>query len=273
MYRPVPEPLRLARAVGALCRKDFQVALTYRVGFVLSVGAVLWTSVTFRFISELVSGGGFPAGTDYFDFVVVGLALSGVLQTAGSSAASSVRQDQVQGTLEIVATQPVSRLALGVGWCAYPTLHGLAVALVVVVASIPLGFRAVDPNLPVVAVVLGLSAVVFMAIGILGASIVVVIQQGTQIVNIVIAGLGLLSGTLFPTTVLPAGLEALAALSPLTYALRALRQAVLDGAGFNVVGGDLLVLAAFAAVLLPVAAATLEGAFRLARRRGSLSVF
>ena len=54
-----------------------------------------------------------------------------------------------------------------------------------------------------------------------------------------------------PVAVLPAWLQALSPLSPMTYILRSVRVALLEGGGLAMVAGDLLILAVMGAVLVP----------------------
>ncbi len=89
-----------------------------------------------------------------------------------------------------------------------------------------------------------------------------------------LAVMGLLSGTVFPIEVMPQWMQTLASsLSPLTHALDALRAALLEGASLSAVGDSLLILAGFAAVLLPLGILALEWGLRHARRNGGLSRF
>jgi ABC-2 type transport system permease protein len=81
------------------------------------------------------------------------------------------------------------------------------------------------------------------------------------------------SGALFPVSVLPGWLQALSRASPLTYALRALRHAIIDGASLLSLGSDLLVVTAFAAATGVAGTLALAAGFAHARRRGRLATF
>lgn len=258
------------RVVLAFAAKDFRLARSYRFAFVASVGTVFWTLVTFRFISELVRPGFTGTSANYFGFVVVGIALASVMQSSATAASGAARQDQLQGTLEILVTQPVSKAALGLGWCAYPTLQALVTGVLTLLLSVPLGFRLPDPDFSTAAVVLLFSALVFTSMGLLGAAVVLALQQGGQVINLVLAAMGFLGGALFPVEVLPGWLQTISRLSPLTYALQALRGAVLDGRDVIALRGDLLVLLAFATVLLPLSVLALTQSFNYAQARGTL---
>ena len=69
---------------------------------------------------------------------------------------------------------------------------------------------------------------------------------------------------------LPSGLQLVSSVLPATYALRALRRALFEGADVQALGGELATLGLFAAVLLPVSALILGEALRRAARDGTL---
>jgi ABC-type multidrug transport system permease subunit len=75
----------------------------------------------------------------------------------------------------------------------------------------------------------------------------------------------------YPTQVIPSWLQELSKVLPLTYGLRALRQAALLNVPFSAVARDVSILAIYTAVLLGAGALTLAAALRYARRTGSLS--
>ncbi|HIE57706.1 MAG TPA: ABC transporter permease [Anaerolineales bacterium] len=70
---------------------------------------------------------------------------------------------------------------------------------------------------------------------------------------------------------MPIWLQKLSALIPVTYALRAMRLALLQGAGFDQLWGDILALCLFCVILLPLSLITFTYAVRRARVNGSLA--
>jgi ABC-2 type transport system permease protein len=75
---------------------------------------------------------------------------------------------------------------------------------------------------------------------------------------------------LFPVSVLPDWLQLVAKLNPVTYALEAMRAALLGGAGLHAVLQPLLVLFLFAAVLLPLSVAVFAWALRRTKTTGTM---
>src|ERR687888_664200 len=60
------------------------------------------------------------------------------------------------------------------------------------------------------------------------------------------------SGVYYPVSVLPGWMQAIAKISPATYALRGCRRAILDGAGITALGAELWPLAVIGVVSVPL---------------------
>jgi ABC-2 type transport system permease protein len=267
--------MRTLEIAWIFARKDFRVARTYRLSFVLSIFAAFYGLLSFYFVTRVV-GDSPTVGTpdEYFRFIVVGVAMSNILRASVMTAAANARRDQLEGTLEILATQPVSPLALALGWSALPVGEAVLDGAITALVAIPLGFTGFTPDWISVVVVLAVSVVAFMAIGFLGAGLVLAIQQGTGAMGLVTAGMALTSGAVFPVSVLPAPLQAISAISPLTYALRAMRDALLDGRSVpDLLDGSLGILLLECVALLPLATLVLIASLRYARARGTLARF
>jgi ABC-2 type transport system permease protein len=78
------------------------------------------------------------------------------------------------------------------------------------------------------------------------------------------------SGVFFPVTLLPPWLRLISYALPFTYALRALRGALMRGAGLAELAPDLLVLLAFVALLLPLSLWSMRYAIGRLKERGEL---
>jgi ABC-2 type transport system permease protein len=66
-------------------------------------------------------------------------------------------------------------------------------------------------------------------------------------------------------------MQSIAKLIPVTYALRAMRLALLQGASFSELQGDILALGFFCVLLLPLSLIIFGFAVRLAKIDGSLT--
>jgi ABC-2 type transport system permease protein len=267
--------MRTFEIVRIFALKDLRIALTYRLSFVLGLFTAFYGILSFFFISRVV-GHSATVGTptEYFRFIVVGVTISNVLRAAVMTAASNVRRDQTEGTLEILATQPISPVALALGWSALPVMEAIFEGAVTLAVAVPLGFSGFTPDWLSVALVLVISIAVFLAIGFLGAAFVLAIQQGTGVMGLIVGVMSLAGGAIFPVSVLPGSAHILTTISPLTYTLRAMRGAMLGGQSpGHLLSTSLGVVLIYAAVVIPLATVALSMSFRFARSRGSLARF
>ena len=113
----------------------------------------------------------------------------------------------------------------------------------------------------------------FAALGLLGAAFTLYMRRSNPIATL-IGGLSVVAGgVLYPAAVMPQWLQLAGGLLPISPALEALRGALLDGAPLSSLGGALLRLSVFAAVMLPLSAWAFARALRRARDDGSLSAY
>jgi ABC-2 type transport system permease protein len=80
----------------------------------------------------------------------------------------------------------------------------------------------------------------------------------------------LVSGVYYPVSVLPAILQPLSAISPATYVLDGLRQAIIQGHGLNMLWGDIWPLLICGVVSLPLGLWIFRIGERYAKRTGRL---
>src|SRR5205807_5585779 len=118
--------------------------------------------------------------------------------------------------------------------------------------------------------ILLVTAVAMSAVGIATAAAVIVIKRGQLLSGLAIFGMSLAGGAFFPVSVLPGWLQALGKVVPPHFAFDGLRSALYRGGGW---ANDVLILAAFGAVTLPLAVWLFAGAIRYAQRSGSLAQY
>ncbi|OPY57984.1 MAG: ABC-2 type transporter [Pelotomaculum sp. PtaU1.Bin035] len=119
--------------------------------------------------------------------------------------------------------------------------------------------------------VLSLSIISFAVPGLLAACFVLVYHRGNP-VNWVLNSISwLLSGTLYPVSVLPGWLQNISVFLPLTHSLQAIRLTFLQGASIKDVACNLLALMVFSAVMLPAAVILFYIAIKKIRQEGSVS--
>ena len=98
-----------------------------------------------------------------------------------------------------------------------------------------------------------------------------VLKRGNPVTWVFGTTASLLGGVYYPIDVMPVWMQRLADLLPVTYALRSMRLALLQGASFLSLLPDILALTGFCVFLLPVSLFAFRFAVRRARDDGSLT--
>jgi ABC-2 type transport system permease protein len=229
----------------------------------------------FYFLSQLFGSALAPKlevyGGDYFSFVLIGLAFSGYMGLSISSFAQSIREGQMMGTLEIMLLTPtrLSAILLSSSLWSY-LLITLQVVVYLLLGVLVFGVSLSHANFFTAIVVLILSITSFSGIGILSAAMVMLVKKGDPIAWVFGGVSSLLAGVYYPISILPAWLEPLSHFLPLTYALDAMRLAMLKGSSVYDVRLDILALLGFTVVLTPAAFLVFRKALKQAKIEGSL---
>jgi len=195
-------------------------------------GGVTWLIQPLLFLFVLGSGlqslaAASTGGVDLKTLIFPGVICSAVLFSAMISAASLV-WDRELGFLREMMVAPVSRTSIIVGKC----LGGATVAGsqgVIVLALAGLVGVPYDPALVLGALgLLMLLAFTVTAFGVLVAVRIRRAQTFTAVMQMLVFPMFFLSGALYPVDGLPAWLEALNRINPLTYAVDPMRHVVFD---------------------------------------------
>jgi len=260
---------------ASFLRRDLSISLSYRLSFLLQFGGIFFSVAMFYFLSRLLSGAMVSQldkyGGDYFSFVLVGLAFSGYMGLSLSNFASSIREGQMMGTLEIMLLSPtrLSSILLSSSLWSY-LLTTLRVIVYFAVGILVFGVSLSQANFLSTFVVLILSITSFSGIGILSAAFILWTKRGDPIAWVFGTASSLLAGVYYPVTVLPDWLEPVSRFVPLTYALDAMRLAMLQGHSLYQLRYDIFALLGFTLVLTPLAFLVFRKALKRAKMEGSL---
>lgn len=267
-----------ARVMSAFLKRDFLLNTSYRLAFMIQIVGVGLGASIFYFISRIFGDAASPMlaayGGNYFAFVIIGVAFADYLGAGLNSLSATIRDGQVTGTLELMLLTPtrlsVVLLASSLWSFVFPSLR----ILVFMVSGVLLfGLDLSHANVLSSVVVLIISVICFAGMGLLSASFVMVFKQGDPIGALVTALAGLFGGALYPVEVLPPALQVISAILPVTYALRAIRLAVLQGYNLTELRGDLMVLIMFSLLLVPLGLAAFGFAVKRAKIDGSLAQY
>lgn len=254
------KPTRVLRAAAAVCRRIWITYIRYPSWF---VSFLIWP-IIFPFgyvfacrtlagpdnaaLSTFVS----LAGTgDYVSYVTVGTLMWWWFNLILWGLGSSLRTEQVRGTLESNWLAPVSKVFLLFGAAWADILMGLCM-LVISFVSLHLvyGVRVVGSVWHLVLVML-VSIPSIYGIGIIFASLVLVAKETNALIFFVRGLMTVFCGISYPLAVLPSWMAAIARTLPLTHSIAAAR-AIISGSSLSAIGPELQYLVVSGAVLLAV---------------------
>lgn len=266
--------MQFLRLLKAFFGRDLQTELSYRLSFLLSFSGVFFTTFSFFFISQIVDPNSEAVaqyGDNYFAFVIVGLALGNFFSLGLNGFSSALRQAQVTGTMEALLMTPVRLSHVVIGSALWSYAFTAFRVVLYLVLGVALGVRLVGGNWLAAMIIFLLTILSSASIGIIAASIIMIVKRGNPVTTLFGSVASLVSGVYYPVDTLPAWLQPVARAIPLTYALEAMRDALLAGSPMQTIVPDIAILIGFCIVLFPLSLATFRRAVMIARRDGTLA--
>jgi ABC-2 type transport system permease protein len=261
----------------AFIKKDMKISVSYKLQFVFQFIQVFFGIAVIYFIGRMLGQAGRSSvlkgyGGDYFSFALVGLAINSYLRAGLVSITNDIRHIMNQGTLEAMCATPTSYNWLLLCSSLWQfVFESIRVACYFIVAILIFGMKLDNANWPAALLSMALIALVFLMLGIISCSILVVIKKGDP-VNWVFSSLGaILAGTMFPVSVLPDWMQKIAFCLPLTHSLEAARRSLLVGTSVSQISTNLLALAIFIIVLVPMTIAVNRICMKNAKKKGAFS--
>jgi ABC-2 type transport system permease protein len=261
----------------AFLKRDFLVAVSYKSAFVADVMGILFKVITFFYIGQ-VFGAAVPSlenfGGNYFAFLIIGIALTDFVHTSLENFATSIRESQMTGTLEIVLLSPIRLPHLLVFSSLWAYLFTTFRFMVYVISGALLFTLDVSrANILSSAVILLLTILCYAPLGIISATVIMVFKQGTWFRTAISAVSFLLGGVAYPVSVLPSWIRALSFYVPMTHSVNGMREALLNGSALSQLKVDVLFLVAFATVMLPLSFYLFELGLRRTKKMGTLTQY
>jgi ABC-2 type transport system permease protein len=261
----------LACQLRAFIARDFVADFTYRLSFAIGIVDAIAAVGAYYLLSTMI--GVKPGGYDAFAFILIGLTLNSAMTTAMVCYASAIRESQQTFTLPLLVSSPLTARRFILLSSAYPLLRATVEGLAFLAVGVALGLALRGANVAGAALVFVLALAAFSAIGVLSAACIVVWKKGDPVLWLIGSASWLFGGVFFPIEQLPAPLQALSRLLPISYALEALRPAVLGGVPLGEIARRAAPLAAFTVVAVPVSLMAFTWAVTRARHDGSLRQF
>jgi ABC-2 type transport system permease protein len=266
------------RKLLLLFLRDLAVARSYRGAFVVEFFQALLGSASFYFLSRFVESPtlqkALPSGTNYFSFALVGIAFFDYLSTALVTFDGSLQEARQNGTLENLLVTQTSLPVILAGSSLYPfVLMSLRTAIYLGWGAVLFGFPLQGVNWLGAVMVLAASILAFSGLGILSASYLLIFKRGNPVNWAILGVSSVVGGMMYPVSVLPAWLQWVARLVPVTYSMEGMRGAILGHASMWELFPSIAALLLFAAILLPISFAIFSWALRRTKITGTLTHF
>ena len=266
----------LLRDLFVFFQRDLRIASTYRGPFVLEVVEALFGAATLYYVALFVDSPALrealPRGKTYFAYSLVGFVFFDYLHAAMDTFDRSLQEARDTGTLEPLLVTQVPLPVILIGSAFYPfVVTTLRVSVYLAWAAAIFDFPLRAANWFSVIVVLVATLLAFCGLGVFSASYLLLFKRGNPAKWFILGVSSIVGGMLFPVDVLPPWLQVVARLNPVTYALDAMRAALLDGAGMASIAQPLLLLLGFAGVLLPSSIAVFSWVLRRTKVTGTLT--
>ena len=206
-------------------------------------------------------------------YLVIGAVLWSFLSLIFHDLSENIAWERWEGTIEYTLMAPVRRAVHLGGNCFATVVYGLfRTAIVLLLVAFFLKINLANANLAAVAVILALSSLSFIGLGLIGAILPLLSpEKGPQATHIIQALILLVSGVYYEVEILPHWMQFFSKLSPATYTLKAMRLALLEGAGLYELRGYILTLLVMGVILIPIGYIGFKIGEKHARRHGKLS--
>lgn len=260
-------------AMWGIIRRDAILFASYRSQLVAQFLGPLFSITLFYYISHLVTAKSIHSPGGYFGFVIVGLVIVQILTISMGVMPVTVRQELISGTIErflVSAHGPINGI---LGTMLFPLINAffsgiMMLTLAAVIFGLPLASTAV---LAIPVALLGTLA--FMPFAFFLVALVMAFKQASSATQFIVAGVAIVGGLYFPTTVLPGWIRWASDVQPFTPATDLLRHLLIDTPLVHPAAVELLKLVGFCAVLLPAGLMLLRASIRYGQRSGTIAEY
>ena len=240
------------------------------------VAFFLWTvanTLTIVFIAKGIEAGGGTIDVERVTTILlVGAVVWAYLGIIFEILTETVAWERWEGTIEYTFMAPLSRPIHLFGMGAFAIVYGVIRAILLFgVVALFFNLQLGNADFPAAMIVLVVASIPFIGIGMMTAVLPLISpEKGTQLGFIAQGILLVVSGVYYPVTVLPEWMQWLAKISPATYALDGLRDAIIEGDGISAMGDELWPLVVIGIVSIPLGLEVFRRDKRYAKHHGKL---
>ena len=261
-------------AVWGYVQRNYFLTKRYFMWEIVWIVYITANAMAITFIGAGVkSVSGAEVDTEYLmTFLMVGALIWSYLSVLFDVLSETVSWERWEGTIEYTFMSPASRVTHLLGMGFYAVIYGIAqITIMFGVVSLFFELDLSNANYWGALLMLSVCSVSLVGFGVVAAVLPLLSpEKGQQVSYIVSSLLLLVSGVYYPVDVLPNWMQAIATVSPVTYALEGLRQALLEGAGVAELWGSIWPLLIMGAVFVPLGLYVFHLGERYAKKTGKL---
>ncbi len=236
----------------------------------------VWTvanTLTIVFIAKgIEAGGGKIDVNEVTTILLVGAVVWAYLGIIFEVLTETVAWERWEGTIEYTFMAPLSRPIHLFGMGLFAIVYGVIRAIMLfAVVALFFHLQLANANFAAALVVLVVASISFIGIGMMTAVLPLISpEKGTQLGFVAQGILLVVSGVYYPVSVLPEWMQWLAKISPATYALDGIRNAIINGADISAMWPDIWPLILIGVVSVPLGLEVFRRGERYAKRHGKL---
>lgn len=268
------KPLWLSEliAVWGYVQRNYFLTKRYFMWEVVWIVYITANAMAITFIGAGASDFGAKEAEEFMTFLLIGALIWSYLSVLFDVLSETVSWERWEGTIEYTFMSPSSRVTHLLGMGLYAVVYGIAqIAIMFGVCSLFFELDLSNANYWAALVVLAVCSISLVGFGIV-ASVLPLLspEKGQQVSYIVSSLLLLVSGVYYKVDVLPGWMQAIATVSPVTYALGGIRDALTEGANVAELWDEIRVLLVMGAVFVPLGIFVFHLGERYAKKTGKL---
>lgn len=205
-------------------------------------------------------------------YMLLGSILWGYLAVIFEIVSQIVSWERWEETIEYTFMAPVKRITHMLSVCIYAIIYGfIRSVLVLLVVAFFFKLNISQANFWSATGILLIASISFMGLGMCAAVLPLISpEKGSQVVGIFQSLLLMFSGVYYEISILPGWMQFVAKLSPATYALKGMREAILKGTPFTQLWSYIYPLIIMSFVLFPMGVIVFNRMEYWAKKKGVL---
>jgi ABC-2 type transport system permease protein len=259
--------------LGGVVERNIYLVKRY---FLWDVAFFLWTvanTLTIVFIAKGIEATGGQIDVNRATTsLLIGAVVWAYLGIIFEFLTETVAWERWEGTIEYTFMAPLSRSMHLAGQGVFAIIYGLARAILLF-AVVAFFFDLDMPRADFLAalVVIAIASISFIGIGMMTSVMPLISpEKGMQLGFIAQGMLLVVSGVYYPVSVLPTWMEWISVVSPATYALDGVRDAIIEGRGLRTMWDEIWPLLVIGVVSIPLGLWVFTRGERYAKRHGKL---